>query len=46
MKIGWEEFLLLQWCLNHWDKLLTPQEYQVGLEAHQLSYLEIDNYFY
>lgn len=41
----WEDFQTLQWCLNHWEKLLTPEEL-VGLEAHQLSYLEIDNYFY
>lgn len=43
--MDYEDFLLLQWALNHWDELLTPEEL-VRLEAHQLSYLEIDNYFY
>lgn len=43
--MAYEDFLLFQWTLNHWDKLLTKEEL-VGLEAHQLSYLEIDNYFY
>lgn len=44
MKIDWEEFVLLQWCLNHWDELLTSEEYKLGLEAHQISMFEIYNY--
>lgn len=41
----YEEFQLLQWALNYWDSLLTTEDF-IKLESHQLSYLEIDNYFY
>lgn len=35
----WEDFLLFQWSLNHWNNLLTPEEYEY-LEYHQLSKFE------
>ena len=40
----WEEYLSLQWCLNHWDELLTHEEY-LSYQSDKLD-KEIDNYFY
>lgn len=35
----WEDFLLFQWSLSHWNDLLTLEEYE-ALEYHQLSKFE------